>query len=382
MSQDYSPDEQSPLILFVDDNAALLRSVERLLRLEGYRVMLAENGEDALRLLEASDKFPDMIISDISMPKLDGFDLFRAVRAREEWLDVPFLFLTARDQIEDLRQGYSLGADDYLVKPLDQERLLMVIGSKLKRRDELLQRIHDQQSALETARRELAWMVAHELRTPLVSISMVSEILSDEFDRMGTDQIRDMLDTMQSGSVRLNRLVEQMVMYVQLESGSLTDMLQQRARRTDLFDIVVSAIERARRFCQRSQDAPARFEDADADIQVNSDPNALRHAIAEVILNAFEFSPDDDEIVIGQGTLDDQAQLTIVDQGIGIPPEELEHVFEPYYQVNRGYFEQQGVGIGLTLARGIIEAHGGSITLTSVLGKGTRVKILLPLLEE
>lgn len=215
----------SHTILFVDDNPALLRSVERLLRLEGFGVLLAADGDEALQQLEASTEPPDLIISDISMPKMDGFSFFEEVRRREAWIGIPFLFLTARDQIDDLKRGYSLGADDYLVKPLDQDRLLMIVRGKLKRRDELLSHIQVQQNALDAAKRDLSMMVAHELRTPLVSISMVSDLLTREMDKMETDQLQDLLDTMKSGSSRLTRLVEQMVMFVQLQSGSLADLI-------------------------------------------------------------------------------------------------------------------------------------------------------------
>jgi two-component system OmpR family response regulator len=128
-------DKHPAVILFADDNLALLRTVERLLRMEGFLVLVAADGQQALRRLEMANPTPDLIISDIGMPHMDGFALFETVRQRQEWVNIPFLFLTARDQIEDLRRGYALGADDYLVKPLEQERLLMIVRSKLKRRD-------------------------------------------------------------------------------------------------------------------------------------------------------------------------------------------------------------------------------------------------------
>jgi CheY-like chemotaxis protein len=115
--------ESPALILFVDDNAALLRSVERLLQMEGYEVVLASGGQEALRLMESPSHLPDLVISDIMMPKMDGFEFYEQFRKRGEWAEIPFIFLTALDQVDVLRQAYSLGADDYIVKPLDNERL-------------------------------------------------------------------------------------------------------------------------------------------------------------------------------------------------------------------------------------------------------------------
>ena len=372
-------DSQSPaVIMFVDDNSALLRSMERLLRVEGYQVVLAVDGAEALVHLETAPLLPDLIISDIAMPHMDGFEFFEAVRSNDEWLDIPFLFLTARDQIDDLRRGYSLGADDYLVKPLDQERLLLVVRSKLKRRTELMERIQVQQDALDKAKANLALMVAHELRTPLVSISMVADILTREMTQMDNVQVRDLLATMQSGSIRLTRLVEQMVMYVQLQSGALGDAVQMHLQPMEVRNTIVGSIKRARQFDYRRRRIPIQFEAHAEGAQVAGDSNSLRHALSEVMTNAIMFSHDDAHIVVTEWVEDDLVWTTVSDDGPGIPPDELLRVFEPFYQVNRQRHEQQGIGLGLTLAKGIVEAHHGSVQIQSRVGQGTLVTLALP----
>ena len=369
-------------ILFADDNEALLRSVERLLRMEGFRVILASDGEDALNKLADSDVVPDLIISDVTMPRMDGFQLFREVRRHEQWLDIRFLFLTARDQIEDLRAGYSLGADDYLVKPLEQERLLLVIQSKLKRRAELLERIQIREHALDTAKRELSLMVAHELRTPLVSISMVTDILSREMDQMGQVQTQELVETMRSGSIRLSRLIEQMVLYVQLRSGALNDAITTHARPGYVRDAVIGAVDRARQFSYRQREIPLRFEESDPDVLISGDLGSLKHALAELLSNAMAFSTPEDLITVSQWVSNDRVWIAVTDRGPGIPEHELGEVFKPYHQVNRQKYEQQGVGIGLPLARGIIMAHGGTLELRSIIGKGTQAIVSLPVYVE
>jgi two-component system sensor histidine kinase/response regulator len=356
----------------------LLRSVERLLRVEGFRVMLAADGWEALQQLEAATDPPDLIISDVSMPQMDGFELFETVRQRDEWLGIPFLFLTARDQRGDLQRGYSLGADDYLVKPLDQERLLMIIRGKLKRRAELLEHIQVQQRALDAAKRELALMVAHELRTPLVSISMVTDILAREIDQMATCQVQELLDTMRGGNIRLTRLIEQMVMYVQLQSGALGDSIRRNERPSLVHDVVVGAVERARQFDYRQRDIPISLEENATGLTINGDVVSLKHALAELISNAMSFSSPDDEVTLVVSRLGDEVCITVNDQGPGIPAEHLDRIFEPYHQINRHRYEQQGIGIGLALAEGIVKAHGGMLTLQSREGQGTQVTIRLP----
>ena len=115
-------EDRAATILIVDDNAALLRSVERLLRLEGFRTLMAADGLEALEIMSEAGELPGLIVGDISMPRMGGFALFEEVRSREAWVDIPFLFLTARDQLDDLRRGYSPRAGGYLGKPAGPER--------------------------------------------------------------------------------------------------------------------------------------------------------------------------------------------------------------------------------------------------------------------
>jgi two-component system sensor histidine kinase/response regulator len=379
MGQENIMDKQPPVILFADDNLALLRTVERLLRMEGFMVLPAADGEQALRRLEMANPTPDLIISDIGMPHMDGFALFETVRQRQEWVNIPFLFLTARDQIEDLQRGYALGADDYLVKPLEQERLLMIVRSKLKRRDQLLGYLQVQQQALDAAKQELAIMVAHELRTPLVSISMVSDMLARDLSGMQQTQVDELLDAMRSGSSRLTRLVEQMVMYVQLQSGALTAAVRKQVQSCRIHAVMLDAVTYARQFDYRQRSVPVNVEAYNPEAQVMCDPCSLRHALAELIANAAAFSASNGEVVLTEWASDGMAWITISDSGPGIAEEDLERVFEPFYQANRRRFEQQGIGLGLPLAKGIVEAHGGSLELQSRVGQGTLVTLCLPL---
>jgi two-component system sensor histidine kinase/response regulator len=379
MGLEYTTDQQPAVILFADDNVALLRTVDRLLRMEGFRVLVAADGEEALRRLKTSNPIPDLIISDIAMPRMDGFALFEAVRQHHEWLSIPFLFLTARDQIEDLQRAYALGADDYLVKPLEQERLLMIIRSKLKRREELVGYLQAEQQALDAAKQELAIMVAHELRTPLVSISMVSDLLARDLSKAQEEQVSDLLDAMRSGSSRLSRLVEQMVMYVELQSGALAAAVHKQTRPCFVHEAVRDALVRAQQFDYRQRSIPVNVEEYSPEATVTCDLSSLRHALAELIANASAFSPSNGKIVLTEWTSDGCVWITISDSGPGIPEEELERVFEPFYQANRRKFEQQGIGMGLPLAKGIIETHGGSLELQSRVGQGTLVTVCLPL---
>lgn len=371
--------ESPALILFVDDNPALLRSVERLLQMEGYDVVLASDGQEALRLMESPSRLPDLIISDIMMPKMDGFELYEKFRKRVEWAEIPFIFLTALDQVDVLRQAYSLGADDYIVKPLDNERLLSAVQGRLLRQKMLRERIRSQQRELEKVRQELATMVAHELRTPLVSITMVADILASEMELLRPEQVREMLDAMQSGQVRLHRLVEQMVMYIEMKSGMLATTIQNMRRPQHVHDVLIDAVRHTERMNYRQREIPIHLKEEHPDAMILCDPNSLRQALTEVLLNAIAFSRPGDEILVTQRAEEQLTSIAVCDHGPGIPEAEWERVFEPFHQVNRQWFEQQGIGIGLTLAKGVVDLHGGRIDLHSGLEQGAQFTITLPL---
>ncbi|MBN1563099.1 MAG: hybrid sensor histidine kinase/response regulator [Anaerolineae bacterium] len=378
MDDQHNANNNAELIMFVDDNAALLSGMGQLLKLEGYKVVLAEDGVEALRKLNAAQTLPHLIISDIAMPNMDGFQLAREIRSRRDWASIQFLFLTAFDQPEYMDRAYESDPEAYLVKPFDEKHLLRLIRSRLRRREEWLQHIKVQQDMITSAKQDLATMVSHELRTPLVSMNIVTDMLSADIDNMDGDQVRDLLDMMQGGSVRLTRLVEQMVMYVQLRSGALTDSLRGFFRPRLVSDAIMGAIKNAQQFDYRQRGIPVEQISHDLDVWINCDLNSLRHAIAEIILNAMAFSKPAQTVLIQQTVRDGYVQISVCDQGPGIDPDDIENVFNPFYQVNRAKMEQQGIGIGLTLAKEIIEAHDGKLTLQSQVGQGTEVVIALP----
>lgn len=372
-------ENQPALIMFVDDNVALLYGVGQLLELEGYEVMLAEDGVEALQKLESAETIPHLIISDIAMPKMDGFELFRAIRQHEEWVSIQFLFLTAFDQADYVEKAYELDPEAYLVKPFDEMHMLRLIRSRLRRREDWLRHIELQQRLLDGAKRDLATMVSHELRTPLVSMNIVTDMLSEEVDKMGPVQVRELVEMMQSGSIRLTRLVEQMVMYVQLRSGSMTGNLRDYFRPRRAIDAVSGAIKIAQQHDYRQRRVPVEQVTADPEVWIHCDLSSLQHALAEVIMNAVAFSDPAEPVVVRQSVVDDSIRITVSDSGPGIAPDEHSQIFEPYYQINRKKTEQQGMGIGLTLAKEIIDAHDGVLEVDSVVGQGTSVTFVLPI---
>lgn len=361
-------------ILVIEDETPIRENIIDMLEMEGFEVAGAEDGRVGLKKVLTFR--PDLIICDISMPDIDGHKVLFALRQRQETAAIPFMFLTAHAKREDTRYGMELGADDYITKPFTFDEVLAAIKARLKRHTIIT---HMAEQELQQARQSFVRMVSHELRTPLVSINMVTDIVSRQIDQLSKTQLRELVDTLERGSHRLGRLVEQVVFIIQLESNTLSHaVVQEHGMPAHISDILIAAIDLARRFSYRRPDVHLRLDERDIDAQVVCDIRALRHALAELLANALSFSPDGTEVVLATWVADDELWISLVDQGPGITPELVEQALQDFHQLDRANQEQQGIGLGLPLARRIIEAHGGTFELSSVVGRGTQITLSLP----
>jgi len=361
-------------ILVVEDDATMLTGVRDVLQLAGYQVITAEDGLAGLKALEQTR--PDLIISDIMMPGLDGYDFLQKVRENPEWLDIPIIFLTAKGEKMDIRLGKQLGVDDYITKPFDSEDLLVAVEAKLKRSQEL-QAIAA--GRLAQLRQAILNMLSHELRTPLTLIRGYTELMT-EGEEIGTEELKHFLRGLRTGSERLNRLVEDLLLLISLETGEAAESFAWRRQRISLETVVRQvALTYQAQLSQRGSPLKLTMELPDSLPEVMGDTEYLADALGRLVDNAIKFSkPEGGEIRLRAVQEGAWVRLEVEDQGIGIPAAELPRLFEPLYQVNRERMEQQGAGIGLTIAKGLVELHGGRIEVESEVGVGSRFSILLP----
>src|SRR5215831_12989481 len=193
-----------PIILVVEDNEDLREAASLVLTMEGYQVFSAADGQDAMDLLQSGRCMPDLIVSDIAMPRMDGYEFFEAVHKIPELKVIPFIFLTARGSRLDVRFGRQLGVDDYLVKPFESDDFLAAVENKLRRAREIRDHAEDR---LNDARRAMVQLIAHELRTPLTYVIGGFSLLSDSFDQSDLPpDMKVIMNLIQSGTQRLNRI--------------------------------------------------------------------------------------------------------------------------------------------------------------------------------
>lgn len=358
-------------ILVVDDDVTLLESVSDLLRASGYSLLMASNGVQALRVLQYHT--PDLIVSDIAMPEMDGYQLFEAVHNNPAWLAIPFIFLSAKGEKKDIHLGYGLGADYYVTKPFESEDLLLAVQSRIKRIAEIQSSTRDE---VDATKQQLMTVFSHELRTPLSWIYGYMSLLQEGHGEMDNDVVDKMLRDMQGGVERLVKLTEDLMLLVYLDTGvTQTEIGRYRE------DVVVARrIENAvRKLRPKSDKWNIAFTiTADDNLLVNGVGDHLESIFERLIDNAIKFSKPDGRVIVEAARAADKVVVAVKDNGIGIDPEQLPNLFQRFQQIDREKMEQQGVGLGLAIVDGLARAHGGTVEVTSQPDFGSIFTVTLP----
>lgn len=358
-------------ILIVDDDAQLRSTIQMVLKLKGYEVIDADNGVTALKLARAV--LPDLIISDVNMPQADGYTALAELRKDPTTAAIPLILMTGNVEAAGMRKGMDLGADDYLDKPFAMNALLKAVETRLKQRDTIKQTAEKKLAEL---RANLSLMLPHELNTPLVGILGYGEIISSCADSLQPAELAEMGKNILESGQRLQRLIQNFLIYSQLELLRADDkeIAAMRAKR------ITDANEALTLVARTKAQSVNRLNDLRADIchgGVCCSEDLLSKVVEEILGNAFKFSKPGTPVqfsVVPEGKL---LKLVIADHGRGMKPEYINSI-AAYVQFDRRQHEQQGSGLGLIIAKRLIELHGGTLLIESTENVGTTATIRLP----
>jgi two-component system, sensor histidine kinase and response regulator len=359
-------------ILVVEDNPMVLANIGKLLKAEGFEVLSAENGKLGLKMAVA--ELPDLILSDIMMPDLDGYGMLEALRQNPQSAGIPFVFLTARVERQDMRRGMELGSDDFLTKPFTRDELLKSIRSRLQKQERINDRAKQQ---LDTLRDNITQSLPHRLLFPALQIMALGEQLGKNADALSIDQLKETGTNIFQSAQELHEMIKRFLLYANLEmigedSERFDQMRLQRSTFVEL-EITELAQQLAERY-HRASDLSLNLVDETIAVA----DNYLAAIARELIENAFKFSAPGTPVEI-TGTVNQNLYLLKVnDRGQGMSAEQLK-VLGDYMAFEEKLHSYQGAGLGIAIVKRLTEIHGGSLKIESNPYNQTSVEVALPL---
>ncbi len=350
--------EKKSKILIVDDAVDTVELLRKRFHSEGYDTAEANDGEEALQKVE--QYHPDLIVLDVMMPKLDGYEVCRRLKADENTKYVPVLMLTAKGEIENKVKGLEIGADDYLPKPFDYKELSARVKSLLTIKEAREKLVEEEKSeALEKMMDE----VAHEIRNPLASIGGFAKRVYDKLPE--GDPNKKYMEMIMDDVLKLEDMVKQLI---ELKTVAICYL-----ESTDINDVIIEALELYEEELAE-KGIVVKTELMENPPLISGDKEQMKVAISNLIKNSIEAMQESPKILkIATSISDGRMVIEVSDTGKGIPKDKLKSIFHPFY-TSKIY----GPGLGLTFTLKIIQQHRGTISVESEPGKGTMFTIRLP----
>lgn len=368
-------------LLVIEDDEVLRELIALQLRHHGYGVLEAGSAAEGRRLAE--ERSPDLVLLDVNLPDGPGWEVCARLKADPRTRAIPVVILTALDSSKDRWRGLEAGADDYLAKPFQPQELLIRVRSLLRlchlyrsqaEADQLRVRLEAQQE-FDRLKESFVSILSHELQTPLTVLKGYLGLLRELRGLPASVLVLDdCLDDMASSLAQLEGLIRELLDYSRLRSGVLT----LRRRPVELRRLLQGAVARLRPAAEEKGvrlelDLPRR------PVRMRLDPDRMGQAFHHLVENAVKFTPAGGRVGVGCRDRGDRVLVRVEDTGEGIAPEQLQRIFEPFYQGSDFMTRRAGgVGLGLTTARHIVADHGGEIRARSRPGEGSVFLLRLP----
>lgn len=373
---------ENATILVVDDTEQNVRLLAHVLKKEGYEILAAFSGKDALELVKK--KKPEIILLDVMMPDMNGFEVCKALKKKASTRDIPVIFLSALSEIDSKVKGFKAGGVDYITKPFQREEVLARIDlhvrltrlqNQLEEKIDALQEREERLNELNRHKDDLMRVVSHDIRNPVTGIIGVAQLLKESHDSLSEDDQITMFQTIEDSGRKIQKLVNDLLQKDVAEKG-IGRLNKEKVSIDELVNSVVKLHQPTALTKQISFDL-----DLESKIQLDLDRQKMDQVLGNLVSNALKFTPDGGVVSIRlQDNSNDHVKIKISDNGIGIPKEKLETLFsDTENEIQRaGTKGEEGSGIGLGIIKQFTELHGGEVQVDSKEGEGTTFTIVLP----
>jgi len=364
-------------ILIVDDVMSNVLLLKILLTNEKFQVCTANCGNMCIE--QAKAEKPDLILLDVMMPDISGFDTAVILKKDPELKDIPIIFLTALNSPADLVKGFQVGASDFLSKPFNKEELVIRVMHQIT--VVAAKRIIEQQNrelmATINNRDKMYSVIAHDLRSPMASIRMVLNLVvaSTSPDLVGPE-LFELLDKANKESEEVHDLLDNLLKWTKSQTGRLNVVLQD----LDLNDIIPGVVDIFEMIAM-TKNIKMEFQGTGSPLVVRADNDMLKTVVRNFMSNAVKFSPEGSTIEITMHEEGDFAKVSVRDHGVGIAADRLETIFHKG-ETTYGTGGEEGSGLGLQLCQDFARKNGGDVMVESVEGEGSTFSVMIPLKKD
>jgi two-component system sensor histidine kinase/response regulator len=364
-------------ILIVDDVVSNVLLLKILLTNEKFQVCTASNGNACIE--QAKKEHPDLILLDVMMPDINGFDTAVILKKDPDTLDIPIIFLTALNNPNDLVRGFQVGANDFLTKPFNKEELVMRVMHQISlvAAKRIIVRQNEELKRTISNRDKMYSVIAHDLRSPMASIRMVLNLAVNVVspETVG-EEIFGLLDKANRESEETHDLLDNLLKWTKSQTGRLNVVYQD----VDLDDVIPGVVDIFTMIAEMKK-IKLQYLPSDEKLIVRADNDMIKTVIRNFISNAIKFTPEGKGIEVFYKREGDFAKISVRDHGVGIAPERIETIFHKG-ETTYGTGGEEGSGLGLQLCQDFARKNGGDAMVESVLGEGSIFSFTIPIKKD
>lgn len=358
------------LILIIDDNPMNLLLASKTLENFGYRTSIAESGDLGIATLES--EIPSLILLDVMMPDVDGYEVCRKIKKVEKWKDIPVIFLTGNNQTENVVEGFEAGGVDYIAKPFKGEELMVRVKNHIELAESRITIVE-----MNRSRDKLYSIIAHDIRSPLSGILQTIDAIDQGYIDTTSEDFKDIIHHLRLRAKDTSTLLNSLLQWTRFQDLKNEIQLKQ----TNLPAVINSCVNLLEANAQNK--GITISVDIDENAEAVCDEVTMHTVFRNIISNAIKFTPINGSIQIRSKQTETNITISIQDSGVGMSKEILHTIFEKnLHYTSSDTNNEQGTGLGLMLVKDFVKKNNGSIVVESTLGTGTVFSIELPLYND